>query len=163
MMIAGIDPGLKGSVCFLSTDGTLVVHDMPVLRLLRGGKKRGEVDPHALAGLFWKEHAGHAFVEQGWSRPHDSGPGGFAAGKSYGVVIGVLAAVDIPYTIISPQKWKRALGVPAAKDGARARASELLPAYADQWRLVKQDGRAEASLIALFGIQSLNGIAREAA
>lgn len=163
MIVCGVDPGLSGAVCFLSTDGACTVHDMPALRLLRGGNKRREVDPHALANLFWKEHAGHAFIEQGWSRPHDSGPGGFATGKGYGIIIGVLAAVGVPYTIVSPQKWKRALAVPAAKDGARARASQLLPDMADHWRLVKNDGRAEAALIALYGIRSFNDIAQVAA
>jgi hypothetical protein len=52
--------------------------------------------------------------------------------------------------------------VPAAKDGARARASQLLPGAADQWPLVKHDGRAEAALIALWGIRSLNLIANAA-
>jgi hypothetical protein len=44
-----------------------------------------------------------------------------------------------------------ALRVPAEKDGARARASQLIPAGASWWPLVKHDGRAEAALIALYG------------
>jgi len=45
-------------------------------------------------------------------------------------------------TIVAPVRWKRALAVPAGKDGARARASALLPRAAHLWPLVKHDGRA---------------------
>jgi crossover junction endodeoxyribonuclease RuvC len=47
--------------------------------------------------------------------------------------------------------------VPAGKDAARARACELLPRLADRWPLVKHHGRAEAALLALYGIRALNG------
>jgi hypothetical protein len=55
--------------------------------------------------------------------------------------------------------WKKALGVPADKDGARARASQLMPENAWLWPLVKHDGRAEAALIAYWGIRTLDLIA----
>jgi hypothetical protein len=50
----------------------------------------------------------------------------------------------------------QALGVPKAKDGARAMASKLFPAVATQWHLKKHDGRAEAALIALCGARWLD-------
>jgi crossover junction endodeoxyribonuclease RuvC len=86
--------------------------------------------------------------------------GVFAFGKAYGVVIGVLAAHGVPMTFVSPVKWKKALQVPASKDGARARASQLLPQAASEWPLVKDSGRAEAALIAYWGIQQFHAIAR---
>ena len=58
--------------------------------------------------------------------------------------------------VVHPQRWKRELGVPAGKDGARARASQLLPQAAGQWPLKKHDGRAEAALISVFGSRSIN-------
>jgi hypothetical protein len=42
------------------------------------------------------------------------------------------------------------------KGKARARASQLLPAAAHQWRLKRDDGRAEAALTALWGLRELN-------
>ncbi|MBC7907617.1 MAG: hypothetical protein H7Y60_12860 [Rhodospirillaceae bacterium] len=46
---------------------------------------------------------------------------------------------------------QRLLALPADKDGARARASQLLPAHAGLWCRAKYDGRAEAALIAYYG------------
>ena len=51
---------------------------------------------------------------------------------------------------------------PADKDGARARASQLLPWAAHQWARAKDDGKAEASLIALYGKNAVNAITRGA-
>jgi hypothetical protein len=60
-----------------------------------------------------------------------------------------MAALGIPRSFVAPAVWKKALGVPAAKDGARTRASQLMPNAAGHWPLVKHDGRARAALIAL--------------
>jgi crossover junction endodeoxyribonuclease RuvC len=83
----------------------------------------------------------------------------FAFGKGYGIVLGVLAAHGVPVTLVAPAVWKRALGVLKAKDAARARASQLLPQCAGQWPLKKDHGKAEAALLALYGVRMFNGTA----
>jgi hypothetical protein len=45
--------------------------------------------------------------------------------------------------------------VQKGKDASRARASELLPAYSHLWQRKRDDGRAEAALIALYGWRQL--------
>lgn len=155
MIIAGIDVGLSGAIVILDTEGSFVVSDMPTHALVRGGKNKREVDAHRLKQtLGWK--IDHAFVEQVNAMPGQGVSSVFAFGKAYGVIIGVLATLEIPMTFVAPMKWKKALQVPASKDGARARASQLLPQAASQWPLVKHDGRAEAALIALWGACQLN-------
>jgi crossover junction endodeoxyribonuclease RuvC len=75
----------------------------------------------------------------------------FGYGRSYGIAIGVLSALGISFTEISAVSWKRKLAVPSDKDGARFRASQLLPTAAKHWPLVKHHGRAEAALLAFLG------------
>lgn len=149
----GIDPGLSGAIAFLDlAAGRLEVHDVPTFTLGRGGKMKREVDTVGLARLI---DAGgpisHAYVEQVGAMPGQGVASMFAFGKVFGIILGILAAGFVPLTLVTPQKWKRALGVPAEKDGARARASQLLPAHAALWTRVKDDGRAEAAMIALWG------------
>ena len=158
MIVCGVDPGLSGAICVLDTAGWFQINDMPVHALLRGGKNKREVDAHRLAALL-SGRIGHAFIEQVGSMPGMGVSGAFVFGKTFGTIIGVLATHGVPMTLVSPVKWKKALLVPKSKDGARARASQLLPQAAGEWPLVKHDGRAEAALIALYGIQSFNGIA----
>lgn len=151
MTIIGIDPGLSGAIALMDAAGACQVWDMPTLALTRGGKNKREIDAHSLVRLFADNRAGHAFIEGMRAMPGQGVTSMFALGKGYGIILGVLAALDVPYTVIDSRKWKNVLGVPAAKDGARARASQLLPTAAHQWPLVKNDGRAEAALIALYG------------
>jgi crossover junction endodeoxyribonuclease RuvC len=145
---------LGGAIAFLASDGTCTVHDMATLTLARGGRTKGEVDAHAFAALLRQEPIDHVFVERVGAMPGQGTSSMFAMGKATGIVIGALAALGLPLTLISPVTWKRALQVPAAKDGARARASQLLPGSAAQWARVKDHGRAEAALIALYGVQN---------
>lgn len=153
MIVLGIDPGICGAFARLSDDAPLVIHDMPILTIQRGAKKKREMDAHVLSDLIENHLPDHAFLEQAWARPGEAASVSFTNGCNFGTVLGILAALQVPYTVVPPQRWKKALQVPAEKDGARARASQLLPQYASEWRRVKDDGRAEAALIALYGLQ----------
>jgi crossover junction endodeoxyribonuclease RuvC len=162
-MIAGIDPGLSGALFFLNPNSPAngEAYDIPVHLLVRGGAKKREVDIQAFADLLTIQPVEHAFVEHANAMPGQGVSGVFAFGKCFGIVLGVLAARQISFTLVPPARWKRTLGVPKAKDAARARASQLLPGAAHQWRLRKHDGRAEAALLALYGARQLNGTASE--
>ncbi len=154
MTIAGIDPGLDGAIALLNDAGEVVaLEDMPTLMLPRGGKNKREIDVHALVGIL-SQPIDHCVVEQVNSMPKQGVASTFAFGKAYGIVIGILVARAVPMTLVVPRVWKNATRTPSAKDGARARASMLLPKAAHQWRLRKHDGRAEAALLALYGLRS---------
>lgn len=158
-VIAGIDVGLSGAICLFCVRDIArsSVHDTPTLALTRGGKNKRDLDARALAALLADHRIEHVFVEQVGAMPGQGVTSMFAFGKSYGIVLGILAGLRLPYTLVPPRRWKTALGVPAGKDGARARASQLLPALADQWPLKKHDGRAEAALICLWGAKNFRG------
>jgi len=160
-MIIGVDPGLDGAICRLGRDGNVWIADMPTFRLKRGKAQRRELDLVGLCNILRssiEDHDGaRAFVELAQAMPRQGTASMFSFGRSYGATLGILAALQIPVSIVSPAKWKRSLGVPAGKDAARARASALMPQAAHQWPLKKHDGRAEATLIALYGQRSLQG------
>jgi crossover junction endodeoxyribonuclease RuvC len=163
----GVDPGLSGALAVYDSEThALEVYDTPTLNLARNGKNKREVDHYALARIVDEITGRHrhaqAFVELVGAMPGQGVSSVFAFGKSYGVIIGVLAANFLPITFVSPVVWKRALKVPKAKDGSRARASALFPRDAGRWSRVKDDGRAEAAMIALHGAQVSGEIGRAA-
>jgi hypothetical protein len=163
MLVVGIDPGLSGALAFYNTlDGALQTFDMPVHLLTRGGKAKREIDVHSLATLLRADKVGHCFLEKVSSMPGQGSSSVFAFGKSVGIIIGILGTIGIPMTEVAPVTWKKRLQVPAAKAGARARASWLFPEAADQWSLVKHDGRAEAALIALWGVRHFHDFGKAA-
>lgn len=151
--ILGIDPGLSGAFAWLDDSGRLAIEDMPVFEIKRNGKSKRQVNLQALVALTRREPVLSCELEAVSAMPHQGVTSMFSFGRTLGQIEAAIAAAGIPISYASPVVWKKALRVPAGKDGARARASQLLPAYAHLWPLVKHDGRAEAALIALFAMQ----------
>jgi crossover junction endodeoxyribonuclease RuvC len=153
MIVLGIDPGLDGAFAFWDGEYRISVFDMPTLRLKRGKSEKREIDLVALAHLLDLNKADRAFVERVGPMPKQGVSSSFNFGMGYGAVRGLLAAHFIPTTLVTPQSWKKHHGIRtgAGKDASRAKASEILPHYGREWTRVKDDGRAEATLIALYG------------
>jgi crossover junction endodeoxyribonuclease RuvC len=157
MIIGGIDPGLTGAIARFDavTGALLAITDMPVFELVKAGKRSKIIDAYRLVDLLGQGY-GHIFVEVAQTRPGQAAQAVAKCFVGYGIILGVIAALGVPITHVQPRTWKNSFKVPASKDGARARASELIRGGAVHWPLVKHDGRAEASLIALWGIRTLN-------
>jgi crossover junction endodeoxyribonuclease RuvC len=151
-MIIGVDIGVQGAIAIFDQSGALVeIHDMPVLK--DGPTGRRAVNAPLLASIIFKSHADHAFVESVNARLGEGAVGGFAFGRARGVIEGVLAAAGVPCTFITPPTWKRAVGLTlASKDAARSEAIRRWPNHAELFASVKDDGRAEAALIAIAGL-----------
>lgn len=151
MKVLGIDVGLNGAIAIVS-DGQLVeLHDMPTVSLERNNKTKRMVNAAELARLIRQGKPDCAYLERLNAMPGQGVSSMFSMGQSLGVVLGILAALDIPTTTIPPRTWQKALDVPQGKDGSRYRASQLFPAHADKFARVKDDGRSDATLIAAYG------------
>ena len=148
----GIDPGLGGAVAFYDTmTETVETFPMPTLKAGTGSKRI--IDELELARLFASraKMIKKVFIERVHAMPKQGVTSVFTFGVGYGIVRGILAANFLSVEYITPQKWKKELRVPAAKDAARARANEIFPAYSNQWNKATWDGRAEAAMIAYYG------------
>ena len=148
----GIDPGLSGAIAVL-TDDTLQIHDMPVMTVDRNGKAKRQVSANELAELL-NLYAGkdcHVYVERVSAMAGQGVTSVFSFGRSFGMIEGILAALKMPVTFVAPATWTRAIGRSPGKDASRARAMELFPHYEYFFKRVKDDGRADAALIAHWG------------
>ena len=100
--------------------------------------------------------AGLAFVEFVGARPGEGPTGAFSFGRSRGVIEGVCAAAGLPVAFLTPAHWKRLVGIAPGKEGAkdagRSEAIRRWPGHAATFARVKDDGRAEAALIAIAGL-----------
>jgi crossover junction endodeoxyribonuclease RuvC len=77
----------------------------------------------------------------------------FSFGRSFGMIEGILAAFKLPVTYVAPATWVKAVGRGQGKDASRARAMEIFPNNQTDFKRVKDDGRADAALIAYWGIK----------
>lgn len=141
----GIDPGGTGAIATLNTNGQLIdVRDMPYLD--------GMVMANALTGIILNGDGDRvAWVERAQAYPGQGRSSAFKYGTGFGVILGVLGALSIPYQLITPAVWKRKAGLSDDKAASRRRAIELWPSHAQAFNRVKDDGRAEAALIARYG------------
>jgi crossover junction endodeoxyribonuclease RuvC len=148
----GIDPGASGAVAILTEEGHFVkVFDMPVIKVKVGKAIKRRVSADQLAHEVSLYPNAVAMLEQVSAMPGQGVSSMFAFGESYGIVKGVFAAFKIPAHLVTPGKWKGAMELSANKNGSRVKAMMMWPEHADLFKRVKDDGRAEACLIAEFG------------
>lgn len=145
-MIVGCDPGKSGALAALTDDGQLIaVADMPVVGQIISARLLDDIVHNWIDPLFG---GGTAVIEDVHAMPKQGVSSVFSFGRSLGVAEGVLAGNGLAMVYVSPAKWKRALGLSSDKGVSRRRAIEQWPAHADSFKRVKDDGRAEAALIA---------------
>ncbi len=156
--IMGIDPGMGGALASISDDEK-IVYDMPTFEITKGGSVRRRIDIPKLLDILRADGPDHIFIERVSAQPGNGATHAFTYGFGCGVIEACVTAAGIPFTYVAPQTWKKALNCPKDKDGARMRASQLLPDMRENWPLKKHDGRAEAALIALFGRNQILGAA----
>jgi hypothetical protein len=94
---------------------------------------------------------GHAILEASQAMPGQGARSMFTVGLGYGVLLGVLTTLAIPYTRLWPHIWKRALGLGKDQEQARLRAMQLFPTA--DLRVTKHHGRAESRLLAYYSWQ----------
>jgi len=153
-IILGIDPGLSGAIAAVQGQKLVSVFDMPTVERKVGKSVKRFVAPHELhteLAAFLIDHECECFIEQVSAMPGQGVTSMFSMGQSLGVVLGVLTACEVPTTTIQPRTWQKALDVPQGKDGSRYRAAQLFPDEAGMFARVKDDGRSDAALIALYG------------
>ena len=153
MRVLGIDVGLNGAIALIVDGQLLQVHDMPTVTLERNNKTKRMVNAQALSLIIRGAIADAAYLERLNAMPGQGVTSMFSMGQSLGVVLGILAACEVPTTTIPPRTWQKALDVPQGKDGSRYRAAQLFPEHADMFSRVKDDGRSDAVLIAAYGVR----------
>jgi crossover junction endodeoxyribonuclease RuvC len=75
----------------------------------------------------------------------------FRFGETYGATQMAVAAHAMPIHYVTPAKWKGHFKLSRDKGVSRSVAIQRFPKNAADFSRVKDDGRAEAALIALYG------------
>lgn len=156
MKIIGVDPGATGAIAILDLDSRdLVVIDMPTTKVKRGPRTVNQVDAVRLANLLRPhiEDGDHAIIEKVHSMPGQGVASTFSFGRAAGILEGVLAALGVPFSLVPPATWAKKMRLFGGKDGSRSRATELFPEQAHLFARKKDDGRADAVLIACYAAE----------
>ncbi|EEN7785142.1 hypothetical protein S006_04875 [Salmonella enterica subsp. enterica serovar Give] len=148
--VLGIDPGCSGSLVLITEQGGYIDHlAMPTIKV--GTKSR--VNGAAVAAWLRKYGITHAYLEQVGAMPGQGTASMFTFGHAAGVAEGILQGLNIPYTLVTPQAWKKsAVLIGSDKDAARSRAIQLYPELRALDAKAKGQAIADALLIARHGI-----------
>ena len=155
--VIGIDPGISGAIAIFE-DGQLdTILDMPTLKIASGKTMKSHISAIGLVRILetWtlvSDGQAHIVIEKVGAMPGQGVTSMFNFGRSAGIIEGVVAALQRPYTYVTPAAWTKAVGRAAGKDASRMRAMELFPSKADLFKRAKDDGRADAALIAYWYI-----------
>ena len=152
--VIGIDPGMSGALAYY--DGKeLLVYDMPYFEVSKGKFKRKVLDVRGLKKILEEIPYGvyrpHVLIELVATLPGNAASTMFSFGEGYGSLKATVILMDFAHTFIPPQVWKKSVGCTKDKDTSRLRASQLMPEHSHNWDRKKDDGRAEAALIAWYG------------
>lgn len=151
MRTLGIDPGASGALVVLEDGTPIEWMEMPIMKI--GSTTR--VNAAAVADFIGAARCDHVFVEAVHSMPKQGVASSFNFGHSTGTIMGVLGAMGIPCTLVTPQSWKKTAGlIGTDKDAARSRAIQLWPTWKDLHKKGKGQALADAALIAQHGDKS---------
>lgn len=179
----GVDPGLTGAVAALYESGAVSLFDTPTYEVERakkkGQKKAGIRTMYDVAGMgdilrglmaaHWDPDDACPFVVcLEHQQPMPSKMGGrnaganqtFSLGYGYGIWVGVLTTLGLPYELVRPAIWKPKMmgGGPKEKEAARLRALSLFPQARGELMRKKDHGRAEALLMAEYLRRQTSGL-----
>jgi crossover junction endodeoxyribonuclease RuvC len=146
----GIDPGLEGGVAAIERCINKA-RAWPTPTTLVGDKKTylipAMVETIENAIRDYPPGVCEAALENVHARPGQGVVSMFRFGVGVGLWQGILAAMKIPVTLISPQAWKKAMLVGKDKGASIVRANQLYPNIPLS---KKDDGMAEALLLATY-------------
>lgn len=149
MVYIGIDPGKNGGIAWIKDNGKAKAERLNIetlanrLRIITGNG--------SIPSKCYVEKV-HAMPKQGVSST-------FTFGVGYGFILGTLTAVGVKYELVTPEKWKKHMGVTADKRTSVKRCQKLFPEVdlkASARCRKDHDGMAEALLIAEYGRSNEN-------
>lgn len=139
----------------IRSDGSAEVWDTPVVLIKVGKTTRRRADADGIAQLMKTEvrEGSNVFIEAAQPHAANGKQGWYGSGYGYGIWRGVIAGRELKSNPVTANRWKRDLELTGkGKDCSRALAAELYPEMSPHLRAVKHHGRAEALLLAHWGI-----------
>jgi len=146
----GIDPGISPAVVALDDKGSLLwMKDISAIETGKGKTKKNEMNGGAIRDAL--VGADHVFIEKAQTMPDQGIASTGKYMKGAGIIEGICIGLQIPYDLISPVTWKKAMmaGMQRGKEASLLRVQQLYPGAV---KLKKDNHKAEALLICLYGM-----------
>jgi crossover junction endodeoxyribonuclease RuvC len=152
----GVDPGYTGGIALydLDQENLVQVIPTPVVKTINS-KGRGTTRINIHEFSIWldahKDMIRACIIEDVAAMPEQGVVSVFNFGFGAGVLHGVLGAAMIPVFAVKPGVWKANMGLTSNKQLSLERARTFFPQFRDVFSIKKNDGLAEAALMAKYG------------
>jgi len=150
--VIGIDPGIAGALVAVDHGQIIAWLDMPTITTTVNGKPKRVLDGYQIA--WWLTEMGQVekvVVEKVQGVQGSGATSAFSFGQGVGIIHGILIALQRPWSTVTPQVWTKHYAVGSDKGLHRQAAQRCFPDHAELFMRVKDDGRADAALLALWG------------
>jgi len=158
MFVIGIDPGKKGALAAIQDDGTITLHQLPDNAL---------DTVNLLLDSYISKGACHIFLEKAQAMSIGGVRQGvssmFNYGTGFGILLGIIAALKIPHTLVHPKTWCKEMHAGTTTGNAKERSLEAARRLYPNVQLVRprctkpDEGYVDALLIAGYGQRVLTG------
>jgi crossover junction endodeoxyribonuclease RuvC len=152
MIVAGIDPGKTGALSIVYDDGTVLLFDVPTA-IVKGKAKPSWSEWRSTWSVGLDFNVPDLIVIEDISaRPGQGVTSMFTFGRTLGFAHALAAGTGARIEFVTPSVWKGKLGLlNSDKSASREKCRTLFPKIAHSLARVKDDGRAEATLLAHYG------------
>ena len=164
-VVIGVDPGVDGAIAVLHRAANFLsvhIHKMPTLTVKVGKSERRRVDLlelHKLGAVLALSDPAITVIEDVQGYGQQNAAAAFVFGRATCAVEMAFIAAECPLHYVTPQRWKKALGLSADKANAVLEAQRLYPSCAALFKPVRGEittaqtiGAAEALLLAHYGL-----------
>lgn len=158
-LILGVDPGFKGALALYSipNQSCVEIRDLPLLPKQKNAINMFELS--SFIGLYANEIefaciervGAMTYVDKFGQVRGQGAVSSFEFGRVTGVVQGMIGSYNIPTVLVHPSSWKSAMGLSSNKEDSLVKARKMFPLFKSYFLRKKDDGRAEAILLAVFG------------
>lgn len=113
MIYIGIDPGLSGCICsYNDVTKTFEYYDDYILKI----KGKSEYDITVIKNIIRDINPGFACIERQHAMPGQGVTSMFKIGYGYGMMLGLLTALSVPYMITQAKAWQQTFFSSTGKD-----------------------------------------------
>jgi hypothetical protein len=172
-----LDNGFTGAIVLLNEDFKIVQWaDMPTIPLTKKGKggkikHQHEISPTSIKDIIISmlknidKSNVKVYLETAGARPGQGLSSTFKIGRNFGINEGIIVGLELSYEVVHPRTWAGFMlkDVPAGdpKQRTMIKAQRLfgssLPLMKPSGKILSMDGRADAALIAYYGMCQMLG------
>ena len=156
LQVIGIDPGLTGAIAILPLGK---IYDTPTVKAKTGQSGKNAYLPIEMAALLqlYRDGRAHVVIEKQQAFPQQSVYSIGSIMEGYGIWEGIIGAFRMPVTVVRPPAWKKVMlqGTGKDKGASLKRAQEQYPGLSHYLTRQKDHNRAEALLLAAYGLKEL--------